>query len=305
MPPRAPVPDRVAGSARRTRRARLAALAVLALAVSAILTACSGSPSDAGDITLTVDGRSFTVHEPAGYDPATPTALVVGLHGYTSNAHEFDSYFDLTAASDARGFLLALPDGLTNPKGDHYWNAVDGGCCDFYSAGTDDSTWLSHVLTDLTDRYRVDRVVVIGHSNGGYMAQRLACDHADQVDVIALLAGPLSDDPAACRPSQPVTVLHIHGDADDTVPYDGEHPAASARATAEEWARLDGCAATPTTGAPLDLDSDLGGDETTVQRWDQGCRDGSQVQLWTIHGGGHVPAISPDFVPDVLGVALG
>src|SRR5512133_542262 len=128
MPHRAPVPHPVAGSARRTRRARLAALAALALATSATLAACSSSPSDAdaGDVTLTVDDRSFTVHEPKGYDPATPAALVVGLHGYTSNAHELDSYFDLTAASDARGFLLALPDGLTNPKGDHYWNAVDG-----------------------------------------------------------------------------------------------------------------------------------------------------------------------------------
>lgn len=77
-----------------------------------------------------LDGRPFRLHVPPGYDPATPVPLLVGLHGYTSNSSELDSYVGLSAAADERGLLLALPDGTTDPAGDRFWNAVDGGCLD-------------------------------------------------------------------------------------------------------------------------------------------------------------------------------
>jgi polyhydroxybutyrate depolymerase len=285
-------------------RPTTATLAVLALVLLA-LAGCGSTPRAAADPTLTVDGRSFTVHEPKGYDPERAVALVVGLHGYTSNSTELASYFGLRTASDRRGFLLALPEGLTDPKGDQYWSAVEGGCCDFYSARNDDSTWLSHVVETLRSDYRIDRVAVVGHSNGGFMAHRFACDHADQVDAIASLAGPLSDDLTRCRPARPVTVLHMHGDADEVVAYDGGPHLSSALGTAEAWAGFDGCTATPRDGAGLDLAGDLDGAETSVRVWDQGCRDGSSVQLWTVAGGSHAPSFTPAFTTDMLDVVLG
>ena len=77
-------------------------------------------------------------------------------------------------------------------------------------------------------RYPVDsrRVFVLGHSNGGYMSHRMACDHADLIAGIVSLAGAAYDDPPAgelplprCRPSEPVAVLEVHGMADGTVRY--------------------------------------------------------------------------------------
>lgn len=302
----------------RTRR--VAAVAVLACLLATVPacratdpastdggTATDGStaPVTATDGTvLDVDGRPFTLHVPDGYDPAQGAPLVLGLHGYTSNPAELDSYLGLTAAAEARGFLLALPGGLIDAAGDQYWAAVDGGCCDLMDAGTDDSTYLSHVISAVTAAYRVTRVAVVGHSNGGFMAHRLACDHADQVDAIGSIAGPLGDDPALCRPTEPVTVLHVHGDADPTVGYLGGWGASSAQVTAETWAVLDACAPTPTVGEPKDVDQDLPGEESTVQVWDQGCADGSQVQLWTVVGGEHVPSLTAGFRSALLDVVL-
>lgn len=262
------------------------------------------APGTTGSIDL--DGRPFRLHVPAGYDPAAPTPLLVGLHGYTSDSGELDSYFGLTAASDERGFLLALPDGLENPRGDRYWNAVDGGCCDFSGADTDDSGYLSRLIDHVRSSYAVGPVALVGHSNGGYMSHRLACEHADQVDAIASLAGPLPADTSRCAPSRPVRVLHVHGDADDTVPYlGGALSSASAEETVEAWARLDGCEPSPLPLPAMDLDASIPGPETTVLRYADGCAEGLRVELWTIAGGGHVPELGPAFTPAVLDFLFG
>lgn len=263
------------------------------------------APPTSGGTTVQVDvdGRPVTLHLPPGHDAAAPVPLVVGLHGYTSNATELDSYFDLTAASDERGFLLALPEGTVDPSGDQFWNALEGGCCDFSGSGVDDSTFVSRLIELVSDAYAVERAVLVGHSNGAYLAHRVACEHADQVAAIGALAGTLPADTARCDPSRPVTVLHIHGDADDVVGYGGGQGGASAPDTAAAWAGLDGCSAGPEERPALDLEWTLPGPETTVLRYGD-CRDGAAVELWTITGGGHVPELGDGFTPAVLDFLL-
>jgi polyhydroxybutyrate depolymerase len=315
----------VAGAPARRTAAGARALAV-ALAC-AVLVACSAQPpaptpsaTPAGPTAVTpsaavapgttgtvdLDGRPYRLHVPATYTTSSRVPLVVGLHGYTSTSSGLDDYLGLTAASDARGFLLALPEGTTDPQGHQFWNAVDHGCCDLSGTHVDDSGYLSHLIAQLTSSYAVSTVVVVGHSNGGFMANRLACDHADQVDAIASIAGPLPYDTSLCHPSRPVRVLHVHGDDDDTVPYQGSaaEMSAGAQQTAQRWAELDGCTVGPTTGPALDLDRATSGAETTPVAY-TGCRDGVEVRLWTIHGGRHVPTLTPQFTPDVLDYLLG
>lgn len=313
------------GAARAVLRvgAARAVLAVLATCVAASLTtaACSATGTTASTPTgppppvvaiapgttgtVDLDGRPYRLHVPTGYAASTSVPLVVGLHGFTSRSSQLDSYLGLTAAADARGFLLALPEGTTDRAGHQFWNAVDGGCCDLYSSRVDDSRYLSRLVTQGFSSYPVSRVVVVGHSNGGYMAQRFACDHADQVDAIASLAGPLPFDTSLCRASRPVRVLDIHGDADETVPYLGRaaERSASAMDTVRRWAVIDGCTSGPTEGAAIDLEATIPGPETTPTVW-SGCRGDSGVQLWTIHGGRHVPTLTPAFTRDVLDAVL-
>ncbi len=296
-------------------------LVAVLLAATATLGACSaaapaspaptGPPASAAAIApgttgrVELDGRPYRLHVPRGYAASAPVPLVVALHGFTSRSSELDAYLGLTAAADERGFLLALPEGTTDRAGHQFWNAVDGGCCDLYSSRVDDSGYLSRLVTQVSSSYAVARVAVVGHSNGGYMAERFACDHADQVDAIASLAGPLAFDTSLCRPSRPVRVLDIHGDADETVPYLGRaaERSASAMDTVARWATLDGCTSGPAKGPAMDLEATIPGPETTPTVW-SGCRGGSGVQLWTIHRGRHVPTFTPAFTGDVLDVVL-
>jgi polyhydroxybutyrate depolymerase len=228
------------------------------------------------------------------------------LHGYTSSGAGQEGYFKLTAESDRRGFLYAMPDGTTNSNGERFWNATPA-CCDFGRTGVDDSGYLAGLIDTVAASYAVDpgRVFFVGHSNGGFMAYRMACDHADKITAIVSLAGAMTDDPTQCKPSRPVTVLQIHGTADETIQYGGGANAGnsypSAPATLSDWRGYDGCGdKADTSSPPLDLDTGLPGAETKVTVFRSGCRGGSTVELWAIGDGSHVPALSANFAPAVV-----
>src|SRR5690606_11379293 len=109
-----------------------------------------------------------------------------------------------------------------------------------------------------------NQVFVLGHSNGGYMAYRMACERADAITAIASLAGNASSMPEACTPSRPVNVVHLHGTADDTVPFAGAMP------SVEQWAMKNGCGTTRTPTMDYDFDTAVAGAETHAAATD-GC----------------------------------
>ncbi|UQU62769.1 hypothetical protein COUCH_27535 [Couchioplanes caeruleus] len=255
-----------------------------------------------GTGTVQIGGRQVTVHVPASYDPARPAPLVIGLHGYTSDGVQLESYLRLTPESDRRGFVYAYPDGLTDDRGERFWNATDA-CCSFSEPKPDDSRYLSELISTLEGGYRIDRsrVSLIGHSNGGFMAFRMACDHADQVAAIVSLNGATWADAGRCRPSKPVSVLVINSSSDETIAFTGgdiggnAYP--SAATTVADWVRYDRCGGTGRDAPKLDLVPALTGAETSVRTHD--CANGSVVQAWTIGGGTHVPPLGSAFAPAV------
>jgi polyhydroxybutyrate depolymerase len=238
--------------------------------------------------------RPYHFKLPAGYDPSQPTPLVILLHGYGVSGIIQEGYFRLSSIIDDKKFLYAYPDGLIDSQMNRYWNADDA-CCDFGHTGVDDVAYINAIIDDVQAKYNVDpkRIFLIGHSNGAFLAHRLACD-APRVAAIVSLAGAVWQDAARCQPSSPVAVLQVHGDADQTISYNGGSTGASggtypsAHQTVATWADKDGC--TPglvDTGMTLDVDAALAGEETKVERY-AGCRGGA-VELWTMRGGGHMP----------------
>jgi polyhydroxybutyrate depolymerase len=270
-------------------------------------TRAAGAGTPGATVTVDLDKRPFQLHVPKGYDKATKAPLVVLLHGYTASGSVQEFYFKLTAESDKRGFLYAMPDGTENAQGKRFWNATEA-CCDFARTGVDDVGYLHRIIEKVKASYSVDptRVYLVGHSNGGFMAYRMACDRAGEITAIAVLAGA---PPAACKPSRPVSVLQIHGTLDRTIPYRGGaiggHTYPGAVATIANWRRLDGCSDRADTAAPrLDLDSSKPGKETSVSVY-AGCRGGTRVELWSIKDGAHVPPLAAGFAPAVMDFLYG
>ena len=137
------------------------------------------------------------------------------------------------------------------------------------------------------------RVYVVGHSNGGFMTQRLACALGDRLAAAASLSGAAPPISMTCTPTKSLALLEVHGDADDIVRYEGgsvfDTPGSgvfpSAQQGFRDWAKRLGCTGMPLGGTALDLEASLSGAETSVERYDQ-CASGS-VALWTVHGGNH------------------
>lgn len=270
-----------------------------------IVAACGGSGMQSPSIDAAVAGadanpliaaRPYDLQVPSSYDGSKAVPLVLMLHGYGANAFVENAILMTPALAEQEGFLLASPEGLVDSHMAQYWNATDA-CCDLDGTGVDDVAYLTAVLDDVAAHYQVDpkRVFVIGHSNGGFMANRLACDRAPRIAAFLSLAGAVWKDPTKCAPSEPVAALEVHGDMDDVILYDGTAAYPSAHDTVATWAAKDGC-----TGAladdptRLDLAVDVTGAETTVARY-AGCPAGGGAELWTIHGANHVPNFGNDW----------
>jgi polyhydroxybutyrate depolymerase len=214
--------------------------------------------------------------------------MVVLLHGYGANAGFQDFFFALSPDVEELGFVLLLPEGTEDADGRQFWNATEA-CCDFGLTGVDDVGYLSALVDEAVDALPVDpaRVVVLGHSNGGFMAYRLACEDPVRFPAIASLAGAMPWDPADCEPGAPVAVLQMHGDADVDVLYDGWagfYP--SAEEAVERFAAFAGCEDRPSVDSEADHDSVAPGEETEkIVR--SGCE--RDVQLWRMRGSGHLP----------------
>jgi len=249
-------------------------------------------------------GRPFDVFVPTSYAAETPMPLVVLLHGFGASGIIQNLYFQLQPLAESRGFLYVHPDGTINQIGRQFWNATDA-CCGFGST-VDDVAYLTALVEDLQSKYNVDpkRIFFVGHSNGGFMSYRMACDRADMVAAIASLAGATWQDNTKCNPSEPVSVLQIHGTADGTIGFEGgtlldnDHP--GARETVATWSTNNGCTGPATDlPAPLDLDSSIAGDESTATEY-TGCPVSGAVELWVIPDASHIPPLSPAFGAGII-----
>ncbi len=258
-----------------------------------------------------VMGRPYQLTVPAGNDGARPLPLVVFLHGFTGNGVWDDRILvKLSGLVDSKGFLYAQPSGTPNVQGARYWNAADG-CCAPADSTVDDVAYLRALIADVERQHPVDRsrVFFVGYSNGGFMSLRMVCEAPELVVGAAIIAGSTWSDPARCGPGRPVSLLHLHGTADQTISYEGSAQDAEApspigrypgaRETNARFAARNGCTTTLTQLDRIDLEKKIDGPETTRER-NEGCpRDGA-VELWSLEGAGHFPSLQDGTAARIL-----
>ncbi len=275
---------------------------LISLLVLAILVGCGGTGGQdfSPDPPLVIGGdeRPAEVDIPTNYDPTLPHPLVMVLHGFGADGFVETAYLQLFDFVDEKQFVLIYPDGTLNDQDQRFWNGTPA-CCDFNDS-VDDVGYLSGLIEEAEQTYNIDpkRVYLIGHSNGGFMSFRMACEASELITAIVSLAGSTFDDPADCAPATaPVSVLAIHGTADETIPYDGRpnlYPGAVE--TTERAATAGGCdVGSPTAEGSVDLVPGIDGAETDKVAYSTGCDEGIDAALWTINDGGHIPVFSTEF----------
>ena len=255
-------------------------------------------------VLLNAGRGDVAVYIPDSYDAKKTLPLIVALHGFTGSSEIVKKHWRMIRLVDEKQYILCIPDGTKNSKGQQFWNATDA-CCDLENDGVDDSSYL-HSLVELVEaNYAVDTKSIhfMGHSNGGFMSLRMACDHADKIASVQSLAGAMFFDAENHVPSESVHVLQVHGTKDKSIKYDGGcwesrcYP--SARETVEMWARFNKCNMVPKQKGTIDLVTNVDGEDTTVLCYTND-ESNKVSELWTIHGASHGPRFNHSYSPRIV-----
>lgn len=226
--------------------------------------------------------RSYRVYRPSNVNPHP--GLVLMLHGASTTGfvQEVGSNFD--AQADRLHWIVVYPEAVTKSDG---WDAY--GCCSH--TGADDIAFLSGIIDHLeaTDKVDPHRVYVAGISRGGMMAYKVACELSSKIAAIASVEGNMADKDGSvvgvqCHPTNPVSLLAIHGTADREVPPGGGKSLVSKESVAYaplndvigKWRALDACGSHSSVRVSGSL---------TATTWS--CQGGSNVELQLISGGVH------------------
>lgn len=228
------------------------------------------------------ESRSYRQYLPSGFnaisEPGLP--LIIALHGLGDNMTNFSNVgFDNIA--DTARFLVVYPQGTTNILSQTAWNNGT-----LLSSGSDDISFLSMVIDTMYVHYNIDlsKVYFTGFSMGGIMSYHMLCAMPSKVAAVASVSGPMSDaDVAACNPGRAVPIMHMHGTADATVPYDsaGLPSLSLVPTTLAFWQNNNGCSDSSVFNLP-----DIAADGITVDtiRFNS-C--GQPVIHWRENGADH------------------
>lgn len=198
--------------------------------------------------------RKYNVFAPKELTKDKYYPLIIALHGGVGTAEGFESNSRLNNLAETNDFIVVYPGGI-NVDSDQVtiqsWNAGD--CCGPASRKkVDDVLFISEMLKDLATKYPVDenKIYAVGHSNGGMMAYRLACELPDKIKGIGVQSASIGI--PDCRPARAVKVIHIHGTNDKRFPIEGGKGIGvtntefrSARYAVNKFARSNNCEIIP------------------------------------------------------------
>lgn len=244
--------------------------------------------------------RTYLVYVPGAYDGRRAVPLLLALHGGGGQGSGMNKLTHLNKVADKEGFLIAYPDGIRKS-----W--ADGR--ETYSGRKriDDVRFIADVIDAVSAKWKVDasRIYAAGISNGGFMAQRLACDLSDRIAAVGSVASTAAQKTAdQCAPKRPVPVMFIFGTKDPLVPMSGGEVRFGAagrimslNAAVQKWVDLNQCASTP---AITDLPNVVDDGTFVVRSVYSGSDVNSEVVQYLIQGGGHTWPGGLQYLPEVL-----
>lgn len=274
-------------------------LLVCSTVIGPVSTASSGDKNKTTLVKLQekVGGfrRSYGLHLPREYEEDRRWPLVVVLHGAFNTADGIEKHTGFSEVADREGFIVAYPNGIGLFSLFRHWNA--GFCCGkAMKKEIDDVGFVLRVVDDVAGGFAVDpeRIYVVGHSNGGMLAYRIAATRPQRVAAVAVFGGAIGGTPKGAgqpetvpAPLQPVPILIAHGRADESIPYEPRDPGEkakppaflSAREAVAFWVEHNDCEAEPSRESICS-----GAVESTT--W-TACDNDTEVLAYSVDDWGH------------------
>ena len=242
-------------------------------------------------VVMTSDGRTrrYRTYVPAGLPAGSAVPLVIALHGGLGTSSQFAANSGLNGFAESNRFIAVYPDGIGNQSDGTGYQTWNGGYCCGPAAtqSVNDVAFIRDLVVKLRTTMPIDprRVYAMGHSNGGILAYKLACELSDVIVAIGFQAG--SNVIAGCQPTNPVSVFHLHGTADTNMPINGGKGSGvsttifvAARNAVDAMATVNGC----NVSSPKPLVTT--NTDVTALSW-TGCRSNSEVKFVTVKSATH------------------
>ncbi|OZA18268.1 MAG: hypothetical protein B7Y02_01815 [Rhodobacterales bacterium 17-64-5] len=164
-----------------------------------------------------VGDRQYLIKMPPGQEGEALVPALIFLHGYKGSAAGSMRWQALQDAAASVGAALIVPES----KGDAW--SMDNAPAGEGDGDASELAFFDAMKLDVTTRFPVDpdRMVVVGTSAGGMAAWMLACHRSASFAGFVPMAGTFwAPIPATCE-GPVASIVHIHGDADKTVPLEG------------------------------------------------------------------------------------
>jgi len=171
--------------------------------------------------------REYLLYIPPNIDNRENLPVIFNFHGYQGQAEQFFNQTDLVEIADNNGVVLVYPQGSDLPVGASHWNAAPSSSSStsfVNKSSTDDIGFFKALLDEINQNNIIDlnRVYVIGYSNGGMFSHFLACNTENIIAAVGDVAGTMLNETFnSCNPSSPIPILKIHGTSDRVVSYNG------------------------------------------------------------------------------------
>ena len=239
--------------------------------------------------------RYYQMRVPTVYTGAA-MPLVLDLHGYGSpvvlglSGERLVSGMDRIAQDS--GVIVAWPQGVNNG-----WNSIPSR--ELKEGDIDDVAFLLALVEEVKQIVNVDhtRIYIMGISNGGAMAQVVACEASRTFAAVSTVAFQFPMAPEDCDLEVPLPMISFHAPTDSLVRFDGSsqglpNGGLSAPESYDAWSDINGC---------ID-DSEVyfeKGNSSCEMR--SNCMDEVEVAFCTIDGkgqllGGHLTYFNNDKV---------
>lgn len=142
-------------------------------------TGCNiSAQSMSSEVTLTVAGkeRQFNLFVPSGYSNSREYSLIIATHGRTNSKDQVQKYMGLDKGQS--DFIIAYPAALRSASGKSFsWSEKEN------------MTFVDAITKHVSDNYCINRnqIYAVGHSLGGWMAQRIACLRGEFISGLAVV----------------------------------------------------------------------------------------------------------------------
>lgn len=196
--------------------------------------------------------RTYLKYIPIDINPKNQVDLFIGLHGYTGTASGFEKQTTggFNYAADKYQFIAIYPQGVffnsikndassfisswndlvgsktKTPNGEicsidadiypQYPNCNAGGRCSWTSCN-DDLGFIKKIIDRAKEEHKIRDIYLLGMSNGGMMAQALACKYPTIFKGVVNIGG-MQHKGLSCIPEKPVNFIIYGGAMDTTVP---------------------------------------------------------------------------------------